>query len=192
MQNLVPPPPEQLPVIIESLLFVAEEPLEVSVLARTLGVERRLVERALAALGESCRGRGIRLQRDGSRVQLVTCPEAGRWVERFLGGEAEARLSTAALETLAIVAYRQPVTRAVIESIRGVNSERAVATLRSRGLIEEVGRADTVGRPVLWGTTARFLEWFGLESLDQLPPLPEPAESEGRPAGDAAIQGALL
>ena len=191
MQNLVPPPPEQLPAIIESLLFVAEEPLEVSFLARTLGVERRLVERALATLAEWCRGRGIRLQRDGSRVQLVTSPEAGRWVERFLGGEAEARLSTAALETLAIVAYRQPVTRAVIDSIRGVNSERAVATLRSRGLIEEVGRADTVGRPVLWGTTTRFLEWFGLESLEQLPPLP-PAEPAPGPAGDVAVQETLL
>ncbi|HWQ28056.1 MAG TPA: SMC-Scp complex subunit ScpB, partial [Dehalococcoidia bacterium] len=105
--------------------------------------------------------------------------EWARYVERFLGAEYP-RLSDAALETLAIIAYRQPVTRAVIESIRGVNSDGALATLLHRGLIEAVGRADTVGRPILFGTTVRFLEHFGLEKPEDLPPLPSepPPEPE--------------
>lgn len=145
--------------------------MDVSVLARSLGVTRARMERALDELAERLAGRGVRLQRTGDLVQLVSAPEWARYVERFLGAEYP-RLSDAALETLAIIAYRQPVTRAVIESIRGVNSDGALATLLHRGLIEAVGRADTVGRPILFGTTVRFLEYFGLEKPEDLPPLP--------------------
>lgn len=162
---------------MEALLFVAEEPVDVSVLARSLGVSRARMERALEDLAGELAGRGIRLQRTGDLVQLVSAPEWARYVERFLGAEYP-RLSDAALETLAIIAYRQPVTRAVIESIRGVNSDGALSTLLHRGLIEAVGRADTVGRPVLFGTTVRFLEYFGLEKPEDLPPLPAEPSAE--------------
>lgn len=180
---LAPPAPAELPAALESLLFVASEPAEIATLARSLGVRPAALEQAAEELAEQLRGRGLRLMRDGSRLQLVTAAQWSRHVERFLGVTAEQALSTAALETLAIVAYRQPVTRAVIEALRGVNADRALATLRSRDLIEEVGRAEAVGRPVLYGTTAQFLESFGLESLGHLPPLPQ---GEGEPQGESA------
>ena len=169
----IPPAPEQLPRALESLLFVSSEPAEIAALARALGVRPAAIERAAAELTEHLRGRGLCLQRDGSRLQLVTAPEWARHVERFLGVAAEQPLSTAALETLAIVAYRQPVSKAAVETIRGVSADRALATLRARGLIDEIGRAESVGRPLLYGTTMRFLEYFGLQDLGGLPPLPE-------------------
>lgn len=170
-KRIAPPAPERLPAVIESLLFVAEEPQEIGTLARSLNVPRQGVERAVEALAASTDGRGIFVQRLGDRVQLATIPDAAPYIERFLEVE-HGRLSRAALETLAIVAYRQPATRAVIESVRGVNSDHAVATLLARGLIEEVGRAPGPGRPVLFGTTVRFLEYFGLQRPEDLPPLP--------------------
>ena len=171
--------PEDLPAVLESLLFVATEPVELATLARSLGVRLSQVESAAGELAARLKCRGLRLQRSVDRFQLVTAPECSRHVERFLGVVAEQPLSRAALETLAIVAYRQPVTRATIEMIRGVNAERALATLRSRSLVEEVGRAEAIGRPVLFGTTIQFLEHFGLESLADLPPFPEEAEHDG-------------
>lgn len=171
-----PPAAADLPAVLESLLFVATEPVDVATLARSLGVRPAAVERAVAELGERLRSGGLRLQRSNDRMQLVTAPEWSRYVETFLGVTAEQPLSRAALETLAIVAYRQPVTRATIESIRGVNADRVLATLRSRNLVDEVGRSESVGRPVLYGTTMQFLEFFGLESLNDLPPLPEESE----------------
>jgi segregation and condensation protein B len=113
----------------------------------------------------------VRLQRSGARVQLVSAPEVASYIERFLGLELHGRLSPAALESLAIVAYQQPVTRAGVEAVRGVNSDSVLRTLVSKGLIEEVGRMDTVGRPILYGTTFDFLQFFGFESLEDLPPL---------------------
>lgn len=170
--------PENLKAQVESLLFVADEPLEVTLLGAILEAEPADVSEAIDALAADCRSRGLRIQRTGELVQMVTAPEAAPYVERLLGLEHHQRLSTAALETLAIIAYKQPVTRAGIEAIRGVNSDRVVQTLMVRGLVEEIGRAETIGRPALLGTTVRFLEHFGLESPDQLPPLPvEYAES---------------
>lgn len=160
-----------LPALLESLLFVADGPATTEDLAQALGVRKRLVEAALDELGESCRPRGIRVQRIGDKVQLVTAPEAAAYVERFLGADGPQRLSHAALETLAIIAYRQPITRAEIDAIRGVNSDRSLATLRMRGLVEEAGRAPGVGRSALWATTPRFLEHFGLERPEDLPPI---------------------
>ncbi len=164
---------------VESLLFVADAPVSVGRLAEALEVTAGQVERALADLEAAYAERGLRLQRAGSRVQLITAPDTAPFVERFLGLEARTRLSRAALETLAIVAYRQPITRPEIEAIRGVNSDSVLRTLLGVGLIEEVGRAPTVGRPILYGTTFEFLQHFGLRGLDELPPLEEFPASNG-------------
>jgi segregation and condensation protein B len=166
------PSPAELRAILESILFVADEPLDTGAIARSLGVGLAAIEEAVAALSVDCRQRGVRLQQTGSAVQMVTAPETAPYVERFLGLDEDHRLSHAALETLAIIAYKQPITRPAIEAIRGVNCERAVASLCARGLITEVGRAHSAGRPYLFGTTFRFLEHFGLEKPDDLPPLP--------------------
>ena len=156
---------------VESLLFVADGPVSVGRLAEALEVPPGRIERALEDLTAAYDGRGLRLQRVGGRIQLVTAPEAASFVERFLGLEASTRLSQAALETLAIIAYRQPITRPEIDIIRGVNSDSVLRTLLSVGLIEDVGRALTVGRPILYSTTFEFLQHFGLSGLDELPPL---------------------
>jgi segregation and condensation protein B len=155
--------------IVESLLFVAEHPVTVEDLATSLDAEPDDIELALQALSAEYQGRGIRLQRKGARVQLVSAPEAAAVVERFLGLETSGRLSTAALETLSIVAYRHPITRAQVEAIRGVDSTSVLRSLVRRGLLEEVGRAETVGRPILFGTTFEFLQQFGLENERELP-----------------------
>lgn len=160
---------------LEALLFVAEEPAELAELARALEVSVAAARGLVEWLAEQCLTRGVRVQQQGSRVQLVSAPESGPAVRRFLGARSEARLSPSALETLAIIAYQQPVTRPALEAIRGVSCDHAIATLRARGLIEEVGRAETVGRPVLFGTTMAFLEHFGLTNPAELPPLPEAA-----------------
>jgi segregation and condensation protein B len=157
--------------LLESLLFVATEPVAVEPLASVLEVTPEQVEEALQVLNNEYAGRGLRLQRKGQRVQMVTAPEAAESVRRFLGLELGAKLSPAALETLAIVAYRQPITRAQVEAIRGVNSDGVLRTLVSRGLLEEQGRLEQVGRPIIYGTTFDFLQQFGLSSLEELPPL---------------------
>ncbi|WP_026369313.1 SMC-Scp complex subunit ScpB [Kallotenue papyrolyticum] len=174
--------------LVESLLFVAAEPVAVDDLSRALELSVEAVEAALAQLADALRERGIRLLRHGARVQLVAAPEAAAAIERFVGGGPPAsRLSTAALETLAIIAYRQPITRAGIEALRGVDSAGAIRTLLQRGLIAEVGRLPHVGRPVLYGTTDEFLKQFGLASLDQLPPLDIPeVSSNGQPGAPSA------
>jgi len=123
-------------------------------------------------------GRGIRLQQLGEQVQLVTAPENARYVAALLGLPMTAKLTTAALETLAVISYRQPVTRAQIEAVRGVNSDRALASLIQHGLVVEVGRAPTVGRPTLFGTTPEFLQLFGLTRLDQLPRVEVPQQRQ--------------
>jgi len=168
---------------VESLLFVADAPASIGRLAEALEATPGQVERALADLEATYAGRGLRLQRAGSRVQLITAPEVAPCIERFLGLEAHRRLSRAALETLAIVAYRQPVTRPEIETIRGVSSDSVLRTLLGFGLIEGVGRAPTVGRPILYGTTFEFLQHFGLRSLDELPSL------DGMPDSMPASEG---
>lgn len=159
----------ELDALVESLLFVADRPVAVSDLATALEADEESIEEALQALLVRYQERGIRLQRKGNLVQLASAPEAGSAVEKFLGLEISGKLSSAALETLAIVAYRQPVTRTQVDAIRGVNSEGVLRSLVRRGLLEEVGRAETVGHPILYGITLEFLQQFGLESLDKLP-----------------------
>ncbi len=163
--------PESLTALVESLLFVADGPVALAKIERTLEVDRPALEAALAALADDYAHRGLRVQRLDGRVQLVTAPEVAPHVEKFLGLENEARLSAAAMEALAVVAYRQPITRAGVEAVRGVNSDRVLASLQARGLVCEVGRAEGPGRPMLFATTFAFLEYFGLTDLGQLPPL---------------------
>ncbi|MGC9356585.1 MAG: SMC-Scp complex subunit ScpB [Anaerolineae bacterium] len=163
--------------LLEALLFVAQGPAPQDEIFSTLGLSEEEGLEALAALEDRLKDGGLRLQRLGSRVQLVTCPEAAPYVEKFLELEVDLRLSQAALEALAIVAYAQPVTRPQVEAIRGVGSDSVLRTLLSAGLIEDVGRAETVGRPILYATTFEFLQQFGLESVDDLPPLEPPPES---------------
>lgn len=161
--------------LVESLLFVAGEPVSVAQLARALGAPADAVEAALEQLAAQCQTRGVRVQRHGETAQLVSAPEAAQVVGRFLGVQATGRLSSAALEVLAIIAYRQPLTRAEIEAIRGVDSSGALRALLARDLVHEVGRRETLGRPILYGTTPAFLQQFGLTSLADLPPLELPA-----------------
>jgi segregation and condensation protein B len=155
--------------LVESLLFVADRTVTVQELADTLQVDRDEIENAIDNLEITYQDRGIRLQRKGERLQLVSPAEAGPTIERFLGLEISGKLSPAALETVAIVAYRQPVTRAQVDAIRGVNSDSVLRSLVRRGLLEQLGRAETVGHPILYGVTFEFLEQFGLESLNALP-----------------------
>ena len=165
--------PRDLALVLESLLLVAEEAPSIEALARATNVSAGAVEEALEELGDACRARGIRVQRLGKRVKLATAPEAGPFIERFLGLERPNRLSKAALETLAIIAYRQPITRTGIEAVRGVNCDGSLHTLRSRDLVVSVGQAEGPGRPFLYGTTPRFLDHFGLQRIEEMPPLAE-------------------
>jgi segregation and condensation protein B len=164
-----------LPALLESVLFVAAEPAPIGRLAQLLEVSQESVEIALADLAvlQKTGHRGIRLQRKGDRVQLTTAPEAAPYIERFLGLDLNSKLSPAALETLSVIAYKQPLTRADIEAVRGVSCDGVLRTLLARELVELVGRLEQPGRPFLYGTTTRFLQYLGLESLADLPPLPE-------------------
>lgn len=155
---------------LEALLFVAERPLSRREIGSIAGVDRATVDARLGDLEVSLAGRGIRLVVSGDRVELATSPDAGTLVARYVGADAT-RLSPASLETLAIVAYRQPLTKSVIERIRGVDSEYSLRALLHRRLVVELGRSETPGRPFLYGTGFDFLERFGLTSLQELPPL---------------------
>jgi segregation and condensation protein B len=161
---------------IEAMLFVAPEPVTTAQLATALDVAPSVVERGLNELDASLATRGLRLQRHAGRFQLTTAPQLTELIERFLGLEATTHLSRAALETLAIIAYQQPVTRPQIDSIRGVNSDSMMKSLLSKGLILESGRADGPGRPILYSTTPEFLQHFGLNSILEMPSLAKPEE----------------
>lgn len=160
-----------LSVQLEGLLFVAAEPVTLAHLAEALDVAPSMAEAALRELDASLLTRGLRLQRHAGRVQLTTAPQLAAAIERFLGLEATTRLSRAALETLAIIAYQQPVTHPQIDSIRGVNSDSMLKGLLNKGLIIESGRADGPGRPILYSTSPEFLQHFGISSITELPTL---------------------
>lgn len=162
--------------LIESILFVASEPVTIAQLAKALEIVPDAVEAALDDLHAASGTRGIRIQRIEDRVQLVSAPETAAVIERFLGVQANTRLSAAALEVLGIIAYRQPITRAQIEAVRGVDCGGVLRALLSRELICEAGRLEAVGRPILYATTAEFLHQFGLTSLRDLPPVEVPGE----------------
>ena len=182
------PPQDNLSARIESLLFAAPSPVTVGQLATALDVSPTLAAGALEELQRTYTDagvqRGLRIQRHGGRVQLTTAPEYAEDVEHFLGLEATSRLSQAALEALAIIAYRQPATRPQVDAVRGVNSDAVLKSLLSKGLIQEVGRAETPGRPILYSTTPEFLQYFGLDSLEGLPPLEELEEEASLDASE--------
>lgn len=165
---------------LEALLFVSGEPVAAAQLAAALDVAPSVIERGLNELDASLSTRGLKLQRHAGRVQLTTAPQLAELIERFLGLEATAHLSRAALETLAIIAYQQPVTRPQIDSIRGVNSDSMMKSLLHKNLILESGRADGPGRPILYSTTPEFLQHFGLSSILEMPPLAKPEEEESK------------
>jgi segregation and condensation protein B len=182
--------PEDLAVALEAVCFSLNRAVTLSELAGILGRTPSAVSAAADVLGAQLRPRGLMLQRHHHELQLVTRPEVAWAVQRALKPERPTRLSRPALETLAIVAYRQPLTRAGIEAIRGVNCEAVLESLERRGLVAEVDRQDTPGRPRLFGTTLRFLQIVGLESIDSLPPLGElsdaPRSVFGAPPGAPA------
>jgi len=164
-------PQMDLTAALEAMLFVSAEPAMPSQLASALEVSAAEVEAGLDELDAALRTRGLCLQRHAGRVQLTTAPEAAELIERFLGLEMTSHLSRAALETLAIIAYQQPVTRPQVDAVRGVNSDGVMKSLLGKGLIQEFGRAEGPGRPILYDTTPDFLQHFGLSSLSELPPL---------------------
>jgi segregation and condensation protein B len=165
-----PPPGILTEAQLEALLFVAEKPLTRREIGLIAGVERATVDERLGDLEVALAGRGVRLALSGDRVELVTAAEAGALIARYVGADA-IRLSPAALETLAIVAYRQPITKGGVERIRGVDSDYSIRALLHRRLVTELGRSEAPGRPILYGTGFEFLERFGLTSLEDLPPL---------------------
>jgi len=167
--------PNELAHIIEAILFVAGEPVSLEDLIKALDVTEVELRAALDRLESEYdfNRRGIRLNRFGSHVQLATRAEFAPYVERLLQPVQKQSLSQKAMETLAVVAYRQPVTKGDIEAVRGMKCDYSVQSLVNKGLIEEVGRKDALGRPILYGTTDKFLEHFGISSLAELPQLPE-------------------
>jgi segregation and condensation protein B len=174
---------------IEAMLFVSAEPVPVAQLAAALDVTASVVERGLKELDDSLVTRGLLLQRNAGRVQLTTAPELAPLIELFLGLEATTHLSRAALETLAIIAYQQPCTRPQIDSIRGVNSDGMLKSLLSKGLVQESGRTDGPGRPILYSTSPEFLQHFGLSSIIELPPLASPVSTDEDGADSVLLKG---
>lgn len=171
---------KEIEAVLEAILFVAGEPVELSELVRALQITRMELEEALSGMEREMdkRGRGLCLKRFGQHVQLSTKGEMAQYVEKLLQPVQKQSLSQSALETLAVVAYRQPVTRLEIEAVRGVKCDYSVQSLTQKGLIEQVGRKEVVGRPMLYGTTDKFLAHFGLGSLEDLPKPEEKALEE--------------
>jgi len=166
-ENLI----DNLPAALAALLFTSPEPVLPSQLSSGLGISIANVEIGLRQLEIELSTTGFRLQRQEGRVQLTTAPNMAGFIERFWGLEATSKLSRAAIETLAIVAYQQPVTRPFIEELRGVSVDGVMRSLIGKGLVQEIGRAEGPGRPILYGTTVDFLEYFGINSLSDLPPI---------------------
>ena len=169
---------KKLPCAIEAILFVAGEPVNVSELAHALDMTVSELSPVLDEMkaGYDREQRGLKLNRFGMSVQLATRPDYAPYIERLLQPVQKQSLTQAAMETLSIIAYRQPITKAEIEAVRGVKCDYSVTSLMNKGLIEEVGRRESLGRPILYGTTEQFLSHFGIETLDDLPALeiPEP------------------
>ena len=169
--------------ILESILYVAGEPVRVDQLAHALNLTQMELEPAIEKLRDNCllEKRGIRLNRHGMEIQLSINPDYAKYVEMLLQPVQRQSLSQAVMETLSIIAYRQPVTKADIEAVRGVKCDYSIQLLLARGLIAEAGRKETLGRPILYATTDRFLHHFGLEGLFELPKVKEleaPGEEE--------------
>jgi segregation and condensation protein B len=176
---------------IEALLFVSPSATYPKQIADALGERLSAVNKALENLSEQLLTRGLRLQENKGRYQLTTAPELSEAVENFLHLEASSKLTPASLEALAIIAYQQPVTRPMIDSIRGVNSDSVIRNLLSKGLVEETGRSDGPGRPILYATAPEFLQYFGLTSLKDLPPIDLSAQRANLDVTPTPEQGRL-
>lgn len=177
-----PPPQEETPVsversvkevksIIEALLFATDQPLPIRRLMETIGVEKGKVLEALDQLKQEYQSaeRSFQIEEIAGGFQLLSKPEYHEWILKLEKKNVEGKLSPAALETLAVIAYKQPILRSTIDAIRGVESSQTLRGLIEKGLVKIVGRDETLGRPLLYGTTKRFLEYFGLRSLQDLP-----------------------
>lgn len=173
----------EIPQIIEAILFVAGEPVAVADLAAALGISEMETIRAVEELDRTldCGTRGIALKRYGDHLRLETRAEYAPYVERLLQPVQRQALSQTAMETLAVIAYRQPTTKGEVEQVRGVKCDYSIQSLMQKGLIQEVGRKEALGRPILYATTDRFLEHFGISDIRELPPLPNPAEKVDEP-----------
>lgn len=167
--------------IVEGLLFASgDEGLTIKQLSHIIEVKEELIEHIIEELtfDYEHHHRGMMILRSNEVFHLTTKPEHNEYYKRYIQNPRSSRMSQASLETLAIIAYQQPITKTEIEEIRGVNSDYAVQTLVARSLVENVGRKDTVGRPILYATTKEFLTYFGLTSIDDLPPLPKDIDEE--------------
>ncbi|MFH0887556.1 MAG: SMC-Scp complex subunit ScpB [bacterium] len=171
--------------IIESVLFVARDPMPLKQLKKVTGFEVKLLEQLLDELMTDYSDRGMQLLKIANGYQICTRPEYAEYVDKVINEPVESKLTHASMETLAIVAYKQPIGRLEVERIRGVDSVSAVQTLLSRELIVEVGRGEGLGRPILYGTSEEFLKHFGLGNITQLPPMPD---LEGRAEVEAETQ----
>ncbi|MGR9049871.1 SMC-Scp complex subunit ScpB [Halobacillus faecis] len=176
--------------ITEGLLFAAgEEGITKKKLTNLLELDTKTFKSLLEEMIKDyqSKNRGLTIMDSQGTLHLTTKPEHASYYKRLLDSPGSTRLSQAALETLAIIAYQQPITRIEVDDLRGVKSDRAIQTLVNRSLIEEKGRKDAIGRPILYGTTKDFLIYFGLTSIEELPPLSELKQGEGEEEGEADL-----
>ena len=173
--------PNEIPQILEAILFVAGEPVAVADLAQALEVSEMEIMHAVEELQRECERRGVTIHRYGDHLRMETRPEYAPYVERLLQPVQRQTLSQTAMETLAVIAYRQPVTKGEVEQVRGVKCDYSVQSLLHKGLIREAGRKAALGRPILYATTDRFLEHFGISDIRELPPLPDVQEKVDEP-----------
>ena len=173
--------PNEIPQILEAILFVAGEPVAVADLAQALEVSELEIMHAVEELQRECERRGVTIHRYGDHLRMETRPEYAPYVERLLQPVQRQTLSQTAMETLAVIAYRQPVTKGEVEQVRGVKCDYSVQSLLHKGLIREAGRKEALGRPILYATTDRFLEHFGISDIRELPPLPDAQEKVDEP-----------
>lgn len=173
-------PLSEAPQIMEAILFVAGEPVAIAELAAALEMGEMETMRAVEEMERSFEKekRGITVKRYGDHLRLETRPEYAPYVERMLQPVQRQSLSQTAMETLAVIAYRQPATKGEVEQVRGVKCDYSIQSLLQKGLIKEVGRKEALGRPILYATTDKFLEHFGISDLRELPPLPDPQPVE--------------
>lgn len=164
---------KELKAIIEALLFTWGDPLEIKDIASILEIDVEDISNIIQEMMDEFdyNMRGLRIIRINDSYQLGTRPDHFQWIKQLSNSKMDRNLSNAALETLSIIAYRQPIIKSEIEAIRGVKSDRSIQTLMSRGLVDELGRMDKIGRPIIYGTTEAFLRSFGLENIEELPPL---------------------
>ncbi|MCI5955683.1 MAG: SMC-Scp complex subunit ScpB [Clostridiales bacterium] len=168
----------EIPQILEAILFVAGEPVAIRDLTAALELGEMELINAVETLERACENRGVTIKRYGNHLRMETRAEYAPYVERLLQPVQRQNLSQSAMETLAVIAYRQPATKGEVELVRGVKCDYSIQSLLQKGLIKEVGRKEALGRPILYATTDRFLEHFGISDIRELPPLPDPQPIE--------------